>query len=262
MAVTLSTASVILPAGTTAQRPASPAAGMIRYNTSLGIIEAHNGSTWMAGLGATSETAAPSGKAIKQYYPDAPSGVYWLKGAAGAAFQAYIKMDYGGGWINMSATMGPYTSVITGSGAGNLFTGWVTSGDLVGNGVLPANGGFANQNGGDVYGCGGETNASRLYVSNAFKTDFGITEVRYRFQAQQTGSGVTCYYMQPNTNIISGSWMNFSVCNNSPNRWDQVNPSSYYAEAYGNLYTRNQMIHWYTSCTGNANSRIVELYLR
>lgn len=40
-----------LPAGTTAQRPGSPSAGMIRYNTSTGETELYDGSTWTA-LGA------------------------------------------------------------------------------------------------------------------------------------------------------------------------------------------------------------------
>jgi len=36
-----------LPSGTTAQRPASPAAGMVRFNTSLGYAEVYNGSSWV-----------------------------------------------------------------------------------------------------------------------------------------------------------------------------------------------------------------------
>lgn len=40
------TGHLTLPSGTTAQRPGSPAAGMSRYNTSIGSIEVYNGSTW------------------------------------------------------------------------------------------------------------------------------------------------------------------------------------------------------------------------
>jgi hypothetical protein len=36
-----------LPSGTTAQRPASPVAGMVRFNTSLGYAEVYNGSSWV-----------------------------------------------------------------------------------------------------------------------------------------------------------------------------------------------------------------------
>lgn len=39
--------AVELPTGTTAERPASPVAGMLRYNTSLGYVEYYNGSAWV-----------------------------------------------------------------------------------------------------------------------------------------------------------------------------------------------------------------------
>lgn len=41
-----STGFLKLPTGTTAQRPASPAAGMIRYNTSFDLPEVYNGTAW------------------------------------------------------------------------------------------------------------------------------------------------------------------------------------------------------------------------
>jgi hypothetical protein len=41
-----STAGLIIPAGTTAQRPSSPVQGMMRYNTTIPQLEFYNGSTW------------------------------------------------------------------------------------------------------------------------------------------------------------------------------------------------------------------------
>jgi hypothetical protein len=38
--------SITVPAGTTAQRPASPTTGMIRYNTDIGLIEQYNSAGW------------------------------------------------------------------------------------------------------------------------------------------------------------------------------------------------------------------------
>ena len=35
-----------IPAGTTAQRPASPVNGMIRYNTTLGLVEIYKAGVW------------------------------------------------------------------------------------------------------------------------------------------------------------------------------------------------------------------------
>jgi hypothetical protein len=40
------TGGLYLPAGTTAQRPASPATGQIRFNTTTGLIETYNGTSW------------------------------------------------------------------------------------------------------------------------------------------------------------------------------------------------------------------------
>ena len=45
-----STGSTQLPTGTTAQRPATPATAMLRYNTSLSQFEGYNGSVW-GGIG-------------------------------------------------------------------------------------------------------------------------------------------------------------------------------------------------------------------
>ena len=41
------TGYITVPSGTTAQRPASPVAGMFRYNTDLGCTEYYNGSAWI-----------------------------------------------------------------------------------------------------------------------------------------------------------------------------------------------------------------------
>ena len=38
---------LILPVGTTAQRPTSPDAGQVRYNTTLGTVEGYNGNSWV-----------------------------------------------------------------------------------------------------------------------------------------------------------------------------------------------------------------------
>lgn len=41
-----STGGMFLPSGTTAQRPASPATGMMRFNTTTGLLEVYNGTSW------------------------------------------------------------------------------------------------------------------------------------------------------------------------------------------------------------------------
>lgn len=41
-----STGGLVLPSGTTAQRPASPATGMMRFNTTTSSVETYNGTSW------------------------------------------------------------------------------------------------------------------------------------------------------------------------------------------------------------------------
>lgn len=41
------TGAIQLPVGTTAQRPASPSVGMVRYNTTTNHFEGYDGSAWV-----------------------------------------------------------------------------------------------------------------------------------------------------------------------------------------------------------------------
>lgn len=43
---TAATGALTMPSGTTAERPATPATGMIRYNSTLGVTEYYNGTAW------------------------------------------------------------------------------------------------------------------------------------------------------------------------------------------------------------------------
>ena len=43
-----STDAIRIPSGTTAQRPGSPVAGMMRYNTDDTVFEGYNGTNWVA----------------------------------------------------------------------------------------------------------------------------------------------------------------------------------------------------------------------
>jgi hypothetical protein len=94
--------------GTTGERPGSPTAGMIRFNTTFNITEFWNGSTWIdaesglvAGLnGSTEALAAPNAAAIRTLTPSAPSGDYWIKPTGQTAYKIFCELDeQGGGWM-------------------------------------------------------------------------------------------------------------------------------------------------------------------
>mgnify|MGYP006197170137 FL=1 len=48
-----STDSIMIPVGTTGQRPGSPATGMLRFNTTIGQIEIYDGTSFNAGADFT-----------------------------------------------------------------------------------------------------------------------------------------------------------------------------------------------------------------
>jgi microcystin-dependent protein len=76
------TAATLLPAGTTAQRPTG-AAGMIRFNSTLGGFEGYSGTSWgTIGGGTEPNNGIPAGSIIHVCTTAAPTG--WLK-ANGAA---------------------------------------------------------------------------------------------------------------------------------------------------------------------------------
>jgi hypothetical protein len=81
-----------LPAGTTAERPASPSAGMVRYNTTTKMPEFYNGEVWasmFAGPGMSPINPAHSAEEIQTFNPEAQNGYYWIRQVGATAFQHY-----------------------------------------------------------------------------------------------------------------------------------------------------------------------------
>ena len=98
-----STSALTLPTGTTAQRPASPAAGMIRYNTESGYLEFYDGTDWFE-VGAAK---APAGTSADPFlFPNqllldtsitADEGTAYFKtGSATTRNLRWIRMTHGG----------------------------------------------------------------------------------------------------------------------------------------------------------------------
>lgn len=130
-----STEHIILPRGTTAQRPAVPLAGMLRFNTSFNITEYYNGSHWIdaesglrAGLnGSTQALAAPNAASILALDPGVRSGDYWIQPSGQTAYKIYCEMsNRNGGWMLVGAGRegGPgLNSWWQTAGAGDFATG-------------------------------------------------------------------------------------------------------------------------------------------
>lgn len=98
-----SNSAITLPIGTTAQRPGSPAAGNLRYNSNTSVIELYNGSTWATtgrALGTGENPARSAKELLDNGYTS--SGLYFLSMHGSiAATQHYCLLSTsiaGGGW--------------------------------------------------------------------------------------------------------------------------------------------------------------------
>ena len=59
-----SSGNIVLPTGSTAQRPGSPSAGMVRFNSSMNLLEFFNGSSWQTVTGFSQGTLGTGGQTI------------------------------------------------------------------------------------------------------------------------------------------------------------------------------------------------------
>lgn len=214
--------------------------------------------------GLTPAAAALNGRIIYQNYPNSPSGVYWLKTPSGTTYQAYIKMDYGGGWVNLNTTLGPYTTALTsswGTGGGNQLSG------ATGNPVGPLNASYVTNNQAVTYSCPSYPYRSMVTGNSSLLSDLGATQVRWKFSVGGH-SGVTCGFInsgQSGLVVISGTNNNFAVCTNPPNSYSDVNPSSFTAEGYATITNTDGagcLFAAYTACGGTMNVTLSELYVR
>lgn len=136
--------SMIPPSGTTAQRPGTPAAGMIRYNTSLSKLELYAGSTWgSVGGGCTISDTAPAGPAAGDlwwksdegqmyvYYNDGTSNQWVVANAFTGASSIFLPLTGGTLTGNLNGTTATFSGTLTGAAA-------TLSGTLTANGTVAA----------------------------------------------------------------------------------------------------------------------------
>jgi hypothetical protein len=125
------TGSLALPAGTTAQRPVTPSAGMIRYNTTISDTEYYDGAAW---------------RSISDSNPEATGGTIVDTDIGGVAYRVHVftntgtstfnvikggEVEYlivagGGGGGGKSLGTAGGTAAGSGGGAGGLLTGTIT----------------------------------------------------------------------------------------------------------------------------------------
>ena len=99
--------TLTLPAGTTAQRPASPITGMMRFNTSYHVMEIYTGTYWwdldnnvFSDIGLSATTPATSGAELAQVRPTFRSGDYYIQPKGQTCYQVYVDMENAyGGWV-------------------------------------------------------------------------------------------------------------------------------------------------------------------
>ncbi|ADO98429.1 hypothetical protein PRSM4_045 [Prochlorococcus phage P-RSM4] len=94
------------PIGTTAERPSSPAAGHVRYNTTLGYAEVYNGSAWYRASSGILGTVGTEGSPAtnSQQLAGLPSGLYWFQPSGQTKYQMYVDNSrFGGGWVLMAS---------------------------------------------------------------------------------------------------------------------------------------------------------------
>lgn len=128
------TGALTMPSGTTAERPGSPVAGMIRYNSTLNVTEYYNGTAWYSITATT---------------PVAPSTVEYLVVAGGGGGSS------GGGGAGgfrtatgLAVTAGTPITVTVGTGgaAGSVSaTNGTPGGDSVFGSITSAGGGYGNR---------------------------------------------------------------------------------------------------------------------
>jgi hypothetical protein len=259
--------------GTTVQRPTA-ATGLTRYNTSTGYTEVYNGSSWYSGIGSSPLKPAASAQAIYEANGSSatfPSGIYYIRRPNGDVFPVFCRFDASGGWMNLNRAWGTYGIVLTAGSRANA--GW--GGNHLGTDAVikgatePINGPAINNRQATNYGCGGDTDLSYVDWTAAgltVKSDFSITRIRFRFLHITDNGNVVCGNIGANLGSIvylNGTVANnISVCNNTPNRWSDLNPAQLIIEAYGTLSNNSIIWEARTACAGEMTGALLELFMQ
>lgn len=140
---TASTGAITMPSGTTAQRPASPAVGMQRINTTTWVLEVYNGASWIT-IPSTLNT---------------PSIDYLVVAGGGGNGVGFGAGGGAGGLLSGSTTITVGTTYSVVIGLGGITNGANTTGSSGGNstalGLTAIGGGGGGHSSGPAGGSGG-----------------------------------------------------------------------------------------------------------
>ena len=185
------TGAALMPVGTTAQRPASPAAGMFRLNTTTTEPEWYDtvASAWVA-FGTTP---------IRSFTPEVfiaggGGGGAWSSSGGGGGYTTTNNSLTLVGATNYTVTVGAggargtSGSTTGGTGSQSVFSSATANGGVGGNGASPFNGGAGGSGGGGydggnggTNGGNGETRASAGGVGQGTTTETSITGTTVRY---------------------------------------------------------------------------------
>jgi len=127
-----STGYFSIPKGSTAERPGTPSTGMVRYNSTLNIVEQYNGTEWAAVGGVVTPAAVSDQQNTSTGYLNLPSGTTAQR--PGTAYAGatrlntttnYLEVYNSGNWVNLiyvGIITATYTGTPTISSAGGYTT--------------------------------------------------------------------------------------------------------------------------------------------
>jgi hypothetical protein len=213
----------------------------------------------------TENNPANSVKELIAEYTSMPSGAYYFRSPGGIVYQAFVDMTEGGGWIRLNAgAIGPYANPIVSSSPNSAGASLLTGGSTTP--LTQLNASYVFQNQGPFFGCNGEPSKSIIDINSDFKTDLDITEIRWNVSIITTNANVVCAFVGaevPNLVLISGTTNQIAVCNNTPNRYGDVNPTNFTTEARGTVAPGSLRL-WsvYTACGDSIQTRMNNIWVR
>lgn len=160
-AITGTNGELLLPRGSTSERPSSPQTGMVRFNTDIDLIEIYDGSKWIAQDGTTVQgfSAAVSGEFFTDYFNGYVVHAFTGAGTFTPAFTGNVDV------LIVAGGGGGGSHVPGGGGAGGLIYRPNLSVNPTTYNIVVGQGGQGSQN---VGGYAGMPNATRGGDSSAF----------------------------------------------------------------------------------------------